>query len=128
MKPLQNKHGQKRGNCGFPRKCHELHVLHGSDFTESVDTCKNHVFHLAWITRKRVETVDWCPQKHGKFGKIVYHYLTSFHETAESWENQCTTGTCFNPQKRRKLGKPALYEFAFKQSTKALNVQTTIVM
>ena len=71
LKPLQNKRGQKRGNCGFPRKCHELHVLHGSDFIESVDTCENHVFHVPWITRKRVETVDWCPLNCGKLGKPV---------------------------------------------------------
>ena len=82
--PLQNKRGQKRGNCGFPRNCHEFHVLHGSAFMESVDTCENHAFHIPSVTRKRVETVVWGPRKHGKFGKLVYHYLASFHETAES--------------------------------------------
>ena len=66
---LQDKRGQKRGNC---------------EFMESVDTCENHVFHVPWITRKRVESMDWGPRKHGKFGKLVYHYLASFHQTAGS--------------------------------------------
>ena len=67
--PLQNKRGQKRGNCGFPRNCHEFHVLHGSAFMESVDTCENHTFHIPWIIRK-----EWKP-------------WLGVHESMESSEN-----------------------------------------
>ena len=69
MLPLQNKRGQKHGNCGFPRNCHEFHVLHGSAFMESVDTCENHAFHIPWITRK-----EWKP-------------WLGVHESMESSEN-----------------------------------------
>ena len=69
--------------------CHEFHVLHGSAFMESVDTCENHVFPCsmdnkeksgnrglgstkAWKVRKTsVSLSGFIPRNCGKLGKPV---------------------------------------------------------